>query len=69
MIKKCILCNKEKKYTIQFNSMETFMKFRIGKKLKEKFLENVNNGFVCLDCREQLIKEKEFEEEGGVKIN
>ena len=63
MIKRCIVCNKDKNYIIRFNSMETYMQFRVKKKLKK----NVNNGFVCLDCREQL--RKGLEEESGIKIN
>ena len=62
MCKECLICNTEKGYLIRINSMEAYMQFRVSKKLKR----DLNSGFICLDCREQL--RKELEEKSGIKI-
>ena len=59
---RCIICTIEKEDTIRLNSMETYMQFRIEKKLNNK----LDSGFVCLACRELL--RKELEGESGIKI-
>lgn len=61
--KKCLLCNYGKDNLVRLDSMETYMQFRIKNKIKTEITE----GFVCIDCREQL--RKELEKESGIKID
>lgn len=63
MCKECLVCNIKGNNFLRFNSMETYMQFRVKKKLKR----DLDSGFICLDCREQL--RKELEHESGIKID
>ena len=57
MSKKCIICNKIKNGAVWFNSMATYMKFRIERKITEKTIKDLNGSFVCPDCQDQSIEE------------